>query len=328
MGAAALPPRPIPSKPGQDCGLRFARSRHPEGPDMTSADGSRQSVKSLFKMLEVLEAFSSSDPELSVVEIARRTNLPRTTVHRIVDSLRSVGFLEQDASRDRYRLGLKLFELGGNALMNLPLYREAPPFVDTLAKLSGEDVHLCIFDGAQMVFVNRRNQVARPHNTVITMEASPCHSTGVGKAALAFQSEAVIERVIRAGLDRFTPNTIVEPKRLKSELSEIRARGYSVDECEHEPELRCVGAPIRNGTGRVFAAISVSGPTRRVTLERVLDLAKITMTHAELLSIRLGYQPGAHGQAAVLVPEHNTAKRAAGRRNTTRAAHGRDAPRS
>jgi IclR family KDG regulon transcriptional repressor len=260
---------------------------------MTDVDNGRQSVKSLFKMLEVLEAFSATEPELSVVEIARRTGLPRTTVHRIVDSLRTVGFLEQDASRDRYRLGLKLFELGGSALMNLPLYREAPPFVDTLAKLSGEDVHLCIFDGAQMVFVNRRSQVAaRPHNTVITMEASPCHSTGVGKAALAFQSEVVIDRVIRAGLPRFTPNTIVEPKKLKVELAAIRSRGYSIDECEHEPELRCVGAPIRNRAGRVFAAISASGPARRVTLERVPELAKIVMTHAELLSIRLGYQPG------------------------------------
>ena len=263
---------------------------------MTDVDNGRQSVKSLFKMLEVLEAFSATEPELSVVEIARRAGLPRTTVHRIVDSLRSVGFLEQDASRDRYRLGLKLFELGGSALMNLPLYREAPPFVDTLAKLSGEDVHLCIFDGAQMVFVNRRSQIApRPHNTIITMEASPCHSTGVGKATLAFQSEVVIDRVIRAGLPRFTPNTIVEPKKLKAELAAIRSRGYSIDDCEHEPELRCVGAPIRNSAGRVFAAISASGPARRVTQERVGELAKIVMTHAELLSLRLGYQPGQDG---------------------------------
>jgi DNA-binding IclR family transcriptional regulator len=277
---------------------------------MTSVDNGRQSVKSLFKMLEVLEAFSSTEPELSVVEIARRTGLPRTTVHRIVDSLRSVGFLEQDASRDRYRLGLKLFELGGSALMNLPLYREAPPFVDTLAKLSGEDVHLCIFDGAQMVFVNRRSQIApRPHNTVITMEASPCHSTGVGKAALAFQSEAVIDRVIRSGLPRYTPNTIVEPKRLKADLTAIRTRGYSIDDCEHEPDLRCVGAPIRNSAGRVFAAISASGPTKRVTPDRVPELARIVMTHAELLSIRLGYDPGSHSRASDSEPERQTTER-------------------
>ena len=259
---------------------------------MNEGDGNRQSVKSLFKMLDVLECFSSADRELSVVEMAARTGLPRTTVHRIVDSLRAVGFLDQEASRDRYRLGLKLFELGSTALTNLPLYREAPPFVDTLSKLSGEDIHLCVFDGAQMVFVNRSDQVGgRPHNTVITMEATPCHSTGVGKAALAFQPEAVIERVIRAGLPRFTGNTIVDPDRLKEELAAIRARGYSIDDCEHEPDLRCVGAPIRNAAGRVFAAISASGPTRRVPHSRVPELAQLVTSHAELLSLRLGYYP-------------------------------------
>lgn len=259
---------------------------------MKDGDNNRQSVKSLFKMLDVLECFSSAERELSVVEIASRTGFPRTTVHRIVDSLREVGFLDQEASRDRYRLGLKLFELGSSALMNLPLYREAPPFVDTLSKLTGDDVHLCIFDGAEMVFVNRSDQHGgRPHNTVITMEATPCHSTGVGKAALAYQSEAVIDRVMRAGLPRFTANTIVDPAVFKQELAAIRARGYSIDNCEHEVDLRCVGAPICNAAGRVFAAISASGPTRRVPHARIPELAKLVTSHAELLSIRLGHQP-------------------------------------
>lgn len=271
---------------------------------MVHVDAGRQSVKSLFKMLEVLEAFTSNDRELSVAEIARRTGMPRTTVHRIVDSLRSVGFIDQEASRDRYRLGLKLFELGSNALKNLTLYREAPPFVDTLAKLSGEDVHLCIFDGTQMVFVNRRDQTAaRAHNTIITMEASPCHSTSVGKAALAFQPEAVIDRIIAAGLPRFTPATIVEGDELRAELARIRERGYAIDDCEHEPDLRCVGAPIRNAAGRVFAAISASGSARHVAVERIPELAQMVRTHAELISLRLGFVPAtAPREQAVRAP--------------------------
>jgi IclR family KDG regulon transcriptional repressor len=256
------------------------------------AEDKRQSVKSLFKMLDVLECFSATDRELSVLEMARRTGLPRTTVHRIVDSLRTVGFLEQEASRERYRLGLKLFELGNAAIVNLPLYREAGPFVDTLAKLSGEIVHLCVFDGSRMVFIEQVSDRARPNNVVTTMEATPCHSTGVGKAALAFQPDAIIERVIAMGLKPFTRNTLVDPDRLRRELAEIRARGYSIDDCEHEPDLRCVAAPIRNSTGRVFAAISVSGGTRRVTRERVPELADLVMSHARLISVQLGYRPG------------------------------------
>ena len=261
-------------------------------PASTPAVDNRQNVKSLFKMLDVLECFSAVDRALTVIEMARRTGLPRTTVHRIVDSLRALGFLEQDASRERYRLGLKLFELGNTALTNLPLYREARPYVDTLARLSGEDVHLCVFDGSQMVFVERAERDAgRPHNTVTRMEASPCHSTGVGKAALAFQPEVAVERVVRLGLRPFTRNTIVDAGALRRELAAIRARGYSIDDCEHEPDLRCVGAPIRNAAGRVFAAISASGPARRLPDERIPILAEQVVAHAGAISARLGHVP-------------------------------------
>jgi DNA-binding IclR family transcriptional regulator len=251
--------------------------------------GGRQSVKSLLKMLDVLECFSALDRELSVAEIARRTRMPRTTVHRIVDSLRQVGFVEQEASRGRYRLGIKLFQLGNTALMNLPLYREAPPFVDTLSKLSGEEVHLCVFDGTQMVFVERASpDSGRPHNTVTTMEATPCHSTGVGKAALAFQDEAAIERVVRQGLQRYTANTITSPEQLRQELRAVRERGYAIDKGEHEPNPRCVAAPVRNSAGKVFASISVTGPAQRMPDARLAKLAPLVMSHAEMISVRLG----------------------------------------
>lgn len=259
------------------------------------APAGRQNVKSLLKMLEVLECFSSAEPALSVIEIARATGLPRTTVHRIVDSLRLLGFIEQDGSRERYRLGIKLFALGNTALSNLPLYREAGPFVDTLSKLSGEVVHLYVFDGTQMLVIETAGAVtARPRDTVTTIEATPCHCTGVGKAALAFQDEAAIERVIRLGLPRFTPNTITLPDALRRDLAATRARGYAIDEAEHEPDRRCVAAPIRNAAGRVFAAISVTGPMRRVTPERVAALAALVVSHADQISARLGHvaRPG------------------------------------
>jgi IclR family transcriptional regulator, KDG regulon repressor len=248
----------------------------------------RQHLKSLFKLMQVLDCFSAREPELTVMQVARKTGLPRTTVHRLVDSLRAVGLLEQDASRERYRLGLKLFELGTSAVTNLPLHREAGPFVETLARLSGETVHLCLFDGTQMVFIERANDRARPHNTVTMLEATPCHSTGVGKAALAFQSEAAIKRVIALGLPGFTARTIVHPPTLRAELELIRERGYAVDDGEHEPNQRCVAAPIRNTAGRVFAAISASGPMRRVTPERVPELAELVMAHARQISAKLG----------------------------------------
>jgi DNA-binding IclR family transcriptional regulator len=256
---------------------------------MAGPEDNRQNVKTLFKMLDVLECFSSTDRELSVIEIAQRTGLPRTTVHRIVDSLRTVGLVEQEASRERYRLGLKLFQLGNTALANMPLYREAGPFVSTLAKLTGETINLCVFDGTQMLFVERLGERGRPHNTVTTLEATACHSTAVGKVTLAFQTEAVIERVILLGLQPFTRATITEPEQFRQELAAIRARGYATDDCEHEPELRCVAAPIRNSMGRVFAGISVTGHARRITDARIPILADLVTSHARLISVQLGY---------------------------------------
>ncbi len=266
----------------------MADSRNTAATEIEDRTGS---VKSLFKMVDVLECFSPTTPELSVLQIAQRTGLPRTTVHRLVDSLRAAGFLEQEASRENYRLGLKLFGLGNTALTTMPLHREAAPFVDTLAKLSAEAVHLFVFDGTQMVFVARGREGARPNNVVTTMESTPCHSTGVGKAALAFQTPTVIDRIIGLGLQRFTRNTIVTAEALREELAAIRARGYSIDNCEHEPDLRCVAAPIRNAAGRVFAAISVSGSVRRMEQHRTEDLAELAITHARLISVQLGYHP-------------------------------------
>jgi len=255
---------------------------------MSVPKDNHQKVKTLFKMLDVLESFSTIDRELSAIEIAQRTGLPRTTVHRIVDSLRAVGLVEQEASRERYRLGLKLFQLGSTALDNMPLYREAGPFVSTLAKLSGERVNLCVFDGTQMLFIERLGERGRPHNTVTTLEATACHSTAVGKVTLAFQTETVIERIIHQGLQSFTRATITEPDRLRKELAAIRARGYAIDNCEHEAELRCVAAPIRNGAGRVFAGISVTGHCRRITDARIPLLADLVTSHARLISVQLG----------------------------------------
>lgn len=264
-------------------------------------DNDRQHLKSLFKLVQVLECFSAREPELTVLQLARKTGLPRTTVHRLVDSLRAVGLLEQDSGRERYRLGLKLFELGSSAITNLPLHREAGPFVETLARLSGETVHLCLFDGTQMVFVERVNDRARSINTVTLLEATPCHCTGVGKAALAFQPQAVIDRVIAHGLPGFTARTIVDPPTLNAELALIRERGFAIDDGEHEPNVRCVAAPIRNTAGRVFAAISASGPMRRVTPERVPDLAELVTAHARQISARLGCRD----DEAALVKRHS-----------------------
>lgn len=126
-------------------------------------------------------------------------------------------------------------------------------------------------------------------NWTTTLSISPAYCTGVGKAALAFQEKPVIDKIIRGGLLPFTPATITDADLLRKELELTARRGYSIDEGEHQFGVRCVAAPVYNSASRVFAAISVTGPKERVTLERVPSLAALVVATAGELSRQLGY---------------------------------------
>jgi len=242
-------------------------------------------LKSLLKVVSILEAFSTSRRSMSLAEICAATSFPRSTTHRLAASMRDVGLLDQDGHRDRYRLGIKLFELGNTVLANMDLHREARPFVDTLSRVTGHLAHLAVFDGWQVIVIHR---VPADTGTPLTfIEAAPVHCTSTGKAILAFQPNAKIDAIIAAGLQRFTDATIIDGRKLRNELKLIRARGFAVDEGEHQPGIRCVGAPIHDRAGRVIAGLSISGPARRLPRTQVVELAKIVMHQAKLIEAKL-----------------------------------------
>jgi DNA-binding IclR family transcriptional regulator len=251
-------------------------------------DAGRQSeegLKSLLKVVSILEAFSTSRRSMSLAEICTATGFPRSTTHRLAASMRDVGLLDQNEHRDRYRLGIKLFELGNTVLANLDLHREARPFVDALSRVTGHLAHLAVFDGWQAIVIHR---VPADTGTPLTfIEAAPVHCTSTGKAILAFQPTAKIDAVIAGGLRRFTDATITDGRQLKRELKLIRARGYAIDESEHQPGIRCVGAPIHDRAGRVIAGLSVTGPRRRLAKDQIVELAKIVVHHATLIETKL-----------------------------------------
>ncbi len=254
-----------------------------------AGNGDRGSLKSMHKLMAVLDCFSRYDRSLTLSEISARCGMPKTTVHRLVSSLREVKLLEQDKERDSYRMGIRLFELGSIVLGNLDIYREARPVVDRLATATGEGGHLCVFDGTNMVSIEHREPTDGVVNWTTTLSISPAYCTGVGKAVLAFQEPAVVDRIIRSGLLPYTPSTLTDPARLKADLAATAARGYSIDEGEHQPNVRCVAAPIYNAAGRVFAGISVSGLKERVTHERIPSLSALVIASADQISRQLGF---------------------------------------
>jgi DNA-binding IclR family transcriptional regulator len=249
----------------------------------------RGSLKSMHKLMAVLDCFSRYDRSLTLSEISTRCGMPKTTVHRLVSSLREAKLLEQDRERDSYRMGIRLFELGSIVLNNLDIYEKARPHVERLIAAAGEGSHLCVFDGTNMVSIEHVAPGGGNVNWTTMLSISPAYCTGVGKAVLAFQDKAVIEKLIRSGLLPYTPATITDPDLLRKELDLTAHRGYSIDEGEHQFSVRCVAAPIRNSASRVFAAVSITGPKERVTLERVPSLANLVLATAAELSRQLGY---------------------------------------
>lgn len=249
-------------------------------------------LKSLVKVVRLLDAFSTRNRTLSLTSLCAATGYPKTTVHRLLGAMRETGLLAQDTESDRYRLGMKLFELGNTVLANMDLHREARPFVDALTRQGGQAVHLAVFDGQRAIVIHRADSSPEKFLAAHTIEQAPIHCTSVGKAILAFQPDLVVRKIVAAGLTRYTETTITDPVRLRVALAAIREAGYALDEGEHQPGLRCIGAPIRDRSGAVIGGISLTGPAFRIPLTEVDALAKLVVHHANGISAALGHQQG------------------------------------
>ncbi|MGQ9630529.1 MAG: IclR family transcriptional regulator [bacterium] len=246
-------------------------------------------VKSVWRAVKILESFDRGERGMGVTELSRRLGFPKSSVHDILSTLEAEGIVERDPDSQRYRLGLKLFELGNMARSNLELRKVAVPFLKELNSRLDETVHLTVLDEGEVLYIECFESTKRLRTYSVIGVRAPLHCTAVGKAILAFLPEDEADEIIRRrGLERFTENTITDPQRLKEELARIRSLGYSVDNMEHEEGVKCVGAPIRNNEGKVFASISVSGPSQRITPERIPEIAELVVTTAKEISRRIG----------------------------------------
>lgn len=240
-------------------------------------------MKSLHKAIAVLDCFSRAEPSLTLGAIAARLGLPKPTAHRLLAGLREAGLVVQDGAWDRYRLGLRLVALGNVVLSDLALFHAAGPHAERLVNQSGETAHLCAFDGLNVMSIDRREmQPAR--NELVTIEREPPHSTSTGKAILAFQSDAVLDRVIAGGLQAFTDHTLCTAEALRADLARVRERGYALDLEERQYGTRCVGAPIRGPDGSVIGSISATGPAERLPDSRLPILAEMVTGTARAIS--------------------------------------------
>jgi len=248
-------------------------------------------VNTVQKAIRILETLAERT-DLGLSEIARTLDLPKSSVHSILETLCAEKIVEREDASGKFHLGVKLVELGNRARLELDICRIAAPFLQGLNVEFDETVHLTVLDKDEVLYVDCIESQRRLRTYSVIGVRAPLYCTSVGKAILAFQSDGEIRRIAREkGLQRITATTIDTEEKLWAEVAKVRAAGYAVDDMEHEEHLRCVGAPIRNARGEVFASLSLSGPAERNTYERIESMAPSVMRAGVEISRRLGYRP-------------------------------------
>jgi IclR family transcriptional regulator, KDG regulon repressor len=245
-------------------------------------------LSSVANAIQLLKTFSDEQGEMGISALADRMGLAKSTVHRLAATLVEGGMLEQNKLTGKYRLGLAMFELGSLVRRKIDISFEAKPWLMTLREQTGETVDLSILDHGGVVCINfLESQKVNRISSGIGLR-KPVHCTAEGKALIAFQPPLAIERIIDAGLERRTPRTIIEPAALQDELSKVRALGYATDDEEYELGVRSIAAPIRDDSGNSVAAVGVTGPSHRLSMNRLLDLERHVTGAAAAISLRLG----------------------------------------
>jgi DNA-binding IclR family transcriptional regulator len=239
-------------------------------------DPSSSSASVLQRAFSILSAFDTDDESVKLSELARRTDLPKATVHRFLQQLGELNLVERTSSG--YRLGLRLFELGMRQPVSRDL-RAAVPILGDLRDATHETVHLAVLDEGQVLYIEKLVGHSGPPLASRVGGRLPAHCTGVGKALLAFGPKEVTAEVLRSPLQRMTARTIVLPGPLSRELAKIRREGVAFEYEESAPGIACAACPIMGPDGVAIAAISVAGwshrfdPTRFAPAVRTAALA-------------------------------------------------------
>ncbi len=258
---------------------------------MVKKDKSEYIIQAVSHALDLLEQFHGDIDELGVTELSKRLKLHKNNVFRLLATLESRGYIEQNRATENYRLGLKALELGQTFIKQMGLLRQARPILDRMVEECNETAYVSIFKENHIVYLDvvETNLTVR----VVSRVGSrlPAYCTASGKAHLAFMSDEEFESTMaEQNLVQHTPTTLANIDSLKKELEEVRTKGYAIDNEELDPGVRCIAAPIRDYTRRIVGAVSISGPNMRLDDKRLEDeVIPMILRAGEDLSTRLGF---------------------------------------
>lgn len=247
------------------------------------------SVQSIDRAFDIIELLSHEPRSVPMTEIGRRLNLHKSTVHRLLSSLRERGYVEKEVQTNNYKLGIGFVELASLYLNSLELKTEANPFLHQLSKATAQTAFLAIMDGAEIVYIDKVETFNSLRRYTIIGKRLPIHATSLGKAMLSGLNDREIEELYTdRKLVTITRKTIATIDALLADIRQTRARGWSVDDEENEKGTRCVGAPIFDYRDRVIAAVSIAWDMHNYPDKLWQDYAKQVVKCAADISVKMG----------------------------------------
>lgn len=247
-------------------------------------------IKVLDKSLSMLEVLLRQNSPISINEISKNLGIYPSTVHRILDTLKHWGYVEQNSDTQKYQLGLKVIELGMAKLHQMDLVKEVIPYLKELVSQCNETVHLGVLEEGEVLYLAKEESSQTIRMVSRMGSRAPIHCTALGKVLLAHLPEEQRKKILdEKGLPRLTEKTITDEKKLEKELYKVREQGFALDREEHEKDVCCIAAPIRNHQGKVVGAVSISAPAFRIDVDKRDDLKKALIQMSKKMSKRFGW---------------------------------------
>jgi IclR family transcriptional regulator, pca regulon regulatory protein len=251
--------------------------------------------QSLERGLAILSCFTSEHPVLGIADIADELGMSRSTTHRYVTTLLALGYLEQGRSR-KYRLGLRVTDLGMSALNSTGLRENVHPFLEELRERTGYTIGLAVLDGTEILYVDSARSWRRAEReTDLGLHPGsrmPAYCTAMGKVLLAnLPDEVQRDLIAQLQLERNTPRTITSKQALRTELERISENGYALNDQELRPGLQAIAVPVRDESREAVAAIGIAASPEAITVAELTDaLGPHLISTAARISSRLGYR--------------------------------------
>lgn len=249
----------------------------------------RSGVQSLERAFAILEEVAHHRDGIGLAELSKRVSLHNSTTFHLVKTMVGLGYIRQSKETKRYRVGHMLFSLAAGSLDEVELVNLGTPVLEQLARSTGESSHLAIRAGDDIVVVAKTAGTGAFQLADRAGVVRPAHCTALGKILLSALSDEQLERWLSAReLRGFTAKTITDPERLRSELRKVHADGVAYDDGEFDPEVRCIAVPVCDFTGQVVAAVGISGPVWKMSIQMLQELAGRVREAGQRLSSELG----------------------------------------